>query len=68
VVAFNTVAFPWTRVSVDVFLIERRTYQMYPASELKNTFLQIYMPLMGYRHAEYFGAQDDIYVRNGLRI
>ncbi len=53
---------------MDVFLIERYTYQMYPASDRKKEFVQIYMPLMGYRHAEYFGGQDDIYVRNDFII
>ena len=62
------VAFPWTTVTVDVFLVERMANGMYPESNKKFAFLAVYLPLMGYRHVEYMGGQDDFFVRNDFKM
>lgn len=63
------VAFPWSRVRVDVFMIEHMAIGFpLEMSVRKHMFMDIYLPLMGYRHVEYIGNLDDIYVRNDIQL
>ncbi len=62
------IAFPWNTVKVDYFLIERNTCCNNDALNAKRlAFLQIFMPLVGYKHMEYIFGIDDIYMRADLK-
>ena len=61
-------SFPWSTVTVDYFLIERMANTFEAQSLRKWSFMQIYMPLMGYDHMVALGNQDDVFVRRGLQI
>ncbi len=67
------IAFPWETVQVDFFLIERITCcdENKENDRRRLAFLQIFMPLMGYRHMENIGQPvliDDVYARSDLVV
>ena len=61
------IRFPFDKVNVDVFLIERWSNGLVEESRPKEAFLQVFLGLMGY-HRDHQIEQDEVYVRNDFKF